>query len=161
MLQTWTDVAGINQPTIMNCSFVDSNRSYPCGPSPMQRYGTKIVPLLSCQQDLKMYLSSLGLPSAPQVIEHEMILNQAGMFDTDLQTKNTLTVCPMHRYLLTVKWDGARHSRCAYPTHKGHKSLAREEEAGMCLVSFRKKMANFKWSVLYMSSIHAPRIGLP
>lgn len=102
----------------MNCSFAERNRHYPCGPSPIQSHETNIVPVLSCQRDLKTYLSSLGLSSVPQISEHELILNRAGLFGTDPQTKNTLTICPMHRYIMTVKWDGARHSRCVYPTHQ-------------------------------------------
>ena len=108
----------------MICSFNESDPGCSCGPDDRNPSDSKIVTLSSCSRDLSSHLLSLGLVAKRSkkeqtlVSEVDLILNRAGMFDTTPATIADLTICPRHRYHLTLNWPGSKNERCAYPTQK-------------------------------------------
>ena len=119
----------------MNCSF--GSEESPCN---LSSFGSIILPLIACRQDMTSHLVSLGISGKrgrgkTEVSESQLILNRAGLFgasnDEEIQA---MTICPKHRRDLTIDWPGRKGHVCCYPNHQGTKkriNLPRRVNAAM------------------------------
>ena len=119
----------------MNCSF--GSEESPCN---LSSFGSVILPLIACKQDMTSHLVSLGISGKrgrgkTEVSESQLILNRAGLFgasnDEEIQA---MTICPKHRRDLTIDWPGRKGHVCCYPNHQGTKkriNLPRRVNAAM------------------------------
>ena len=94
----------------MACSFGDILGSA-CGDTRrMPKEGKRVVPLLSCSNDISTHLKNLKIPRNINS-EATLILSRIGDFSDD--PKN-LTICPRHRASLGNGWK-KRSERCQVP----------------------------------------------
>ena len=48
----------------------------------------------------------------------DLIRNRAGLFMYSSDFVNRMTICPLHRKLLTLNWPGGKSIKCGYPAHE-------------------------------------------
>ena len=106
----------------MNCLFSVFMNSQ-CGATKKQGK-TVSTPLSNCRRDVSRYLRSLGASGAQvqnshrQVSEIDLIRNRAGLFMYSSDYVKRMTICPLHRKLLTLNWPGGKSSKCGYQSHE-------------------------------------------
>jgi hypothetical protein len=105
----------------LTCSFATDD--LPCG---LLGTGSTVVPLDACLADMTGHLVSLQVTGKrgrgkSVISEKQLILNRAGFFNTSENETKRMTICPRHRKLLTIDWQGRKNNSCTYPAHKGQR----------------------------------------
>ena len=102
---------------------------------PKKQGKTVSTPLSNCRRDVSRYLQSLGACGARgqhshvQVSEIDLIRNRAGLFMYSSDYVNRMTICPLHRKLLTLNWPGGKSIKCGYPAHETRHRTQEEIQA--------------------------------
>ena len=73
--------------------------------------------LRECQEDITNNLKACHLLKLSGMMEYELILIRAGLFDVPPHRQEEMFACPKHRHNLGRNWRPLR--TCRYPLHSG------------------------------------------
>ena len=97
----------------VNCSFSGFGKSSCRG----FRGSDTVCRLREFQEDITIHLKTCHLSKLSGMMEYELILIRAGLFDVPPHRQEEMFVCPKHRHNLGRNWRPLR--TCRYPLHSG------------------------------------------
>ena len=98
----------------VKCSFSGFGKTS-CGDFRGSAY--TVCRLRECQEDITSYLETCHLSKLSGMMEYELILVRAGLFNVPPHRQEEMFVCPKHRHNLGRNWRPLR--TCRYPLHLG------------------------------------------